>query len=173
MRRAGHLLFALVLALTPFSQAEGQTASEYAVKAAYLVKFVPFIGWPESVFAGPNSPITICLLGGDPFGSALDKAAAGGGGGRPIAIRRLATIDPVDGCHMLFVADPNVLVGELRDRPVVTVTDSNVDGGTIRFVVQDNHVRFDIDDSDAQAGGLRISSKLLELARKVIRRSGP
>src|ERR1700756_4784994 len=45
---------------------------EYAVKAAYLYKFTPFVEWPASAFAGPGSPFNVCVLGDDPFGPALD-----------------------------------------------------------------------------------------------------
>jgi YfiR/HmsC-like len=51
------------------------------------------------------------------------------------------------------------------------VTDSTLQAhGIISFVMQDNHVRFDIDDAGAETSGLRISSKLLELAHNVSRR---
>lgn len=174
MRRAGHFLFGLVLAMAPFTRAHGQTSLEYAVKAAYLTKFVPFIGWPDAAFAGPNAPVTICLLGGDPFGAAIDKAAAANGGGRPIAIRRLGPVDAVDGCQMVFVADPGFVPDRLQGRPVVTVTDSTLPAsGMINFVVVDNHVRFDIDAAAAERSGIRISSKLLELAHRVVRRPAP
>ena len=174
MRRAGHILFGLALASAPFAPAQGQTSLEYAVKAAYLTKFAPFIEWHDASYAAPNSPVVNCILGGDPFGSALDRAARAGGGGRPIAIRRLAPGDAADGCHMVFVADPTVVIDGLRSRPVVTVTDSGMqEHGIISFVVLDNHVRFDIDAAAAERDGIRISSKLLELAHNVTRRSGP
>ena len=62
----------------------------------------------------------------------------------------------------------------MRGKPVVTVTDSGLPGrGLISFVMQDNHVRFDIDAAAAEKNGIRISSKLLDLARTVTRRSRP
>jgi hypothetical protein len=59
-------------------------------------------------------------------------------------------------------------VDAFKDRPVVTVTDSGISAhGIINFVVVDNHVRFDIDEAAADAIGIKISSKLLELAHAV------
>ncbi|HEX2758963.1 MAG TPA: YfiR family protein, partial [Rhizomicrobium sp.] len=103
-----------------------------------------------------------------------DRAARASGSGRPIAVRRLAAADAAEGCHMVFVANPNVAMERLRGRPVVTVTDSGMpERGIISFVMLDNHVRFDIDAAAAESNGIRISSKLLELAHSVTRRSGP
>jgi hypothetical protein len=158
-----------ILACSP---AGAESSLEYAVKAAYLIKFVPFIEWPEGVFASATAPITLCILGNDPFGATLDKAAANGAGGRPIAIRRIAAVEAAAGCQIIYSGDPLAEpLGTLRDKPVVTVTESGITaGGVISFVVLDNHVRFDIDDAAAAQGGVRISSKLLELAHVVNRR---
>jgi hypothetical protein len=175
--RFSRILAGWVLTLTALGiamPAQGQESLEYAVKAAYLTKFAPFIEWPDGVFANPGAPVTICILGNDPFGATLDKAAASGGGGRPITIRRLASNDPAEGCQIVFSGDADANLDGLRGKPVVTVTDSTVPGhGIISFVMPDNHVRFDIDDAGAEASGLRISSKLLELAHSVSRRNHP
>ena len=57
---------------------------------------------------------------------------------------------------------------------MVTVTDSGLKArGVISFVIEDNHVRFDIDDAAAAQGGLMISSKLLGLAHAVKQRGQP
>ncbi len=172
MRR---LLAMLLLAGVP---ARADTALEYAVKAAYLPKFIPFITWPESAFSSPTAPVTICVLGEDPFGSRLDQAANGiKVGERSIAVRRLSAPDPEAGCQLLFLAGNSALVEGLdamKGRPVITVTDSGLKAhGIITFVIADNHVRFDIDDAMAAQGGLSISSKLLGLARAVRQRGTP
>ena len=90
--------------------AAGDASLEYAVKAAYLPKFVPFINWPEAAFASPAAPVNICVLGADPFGGKLDQeAAALKAGERPVAVRHLAEPDPQASCQMLFLgagADP-------------------------------------------------------------------
>jgi hypothetical protein len=156
-------------------RAWAQASLEYQVKAAYLTKFIPFIDWPEGTFASPGAPVTICVLGADPFGATLDKAAAtAGGAGRPLTVRRVAIADSMDGCQIVFTSEiQSDILEALRDKPVVTVTDSSVAAkGIISFVVLDGHVRFDIDNAAAEKNGIRISSKLLELAHSVTRRGG-
>lgn len=151
---------------------------EYAVKAAYLTKFIPFIQWPDTAFTSPTAPVTICLLGGDPFGASLDKAAGGAKPvDRPITVRHMDQPDPAAPCQLLFIGsgDPATIASALdamKGRAVVTVTDMDAaPRGMISFVVSGNRVRFDIDDSQAAQSGLSISSKLLSLARSVKQRS--
>lgn len=169
------LLSVLVIAAAlaaPVAQA--QPSLEYAVKAAYLAKFAPFIDWPEGAFAAPNAPLTICILGPDPFGGELDKALAGQkDGDHPLALRRMPAPESASACHILFIDDAAQAEQALQDmktRPVLTVTDSRLRAhGVISFVVIDNHVRFDIDKEAADNVGLSISSKLLSLAHAVHR----
>jgi hypothetical protein len=154
--------------------ASADISLEYAIRAAYLAKFVPFIDWPDSAFATPGTPITICLLGGDPFGAALDRAAASVTGGRPLQVRRLASPELASACQILYLANDEAaasLPAGLGDRPVLTVSEAG-GAGMIAFVVDGNHVRFDIDNDAAQHSGIHISSKLLSLAHLVRHKAG-
>jgi YfiR/HmsC-like len=173
------------LALLPLATLplRAQTQAEYNVKAIYLTKFAPFIEWPDQTFASSSAPITICVVGEDPFGGVLDKAAAASTGGRGLTVRRIVTTDTSDlaalsRCQIAYVNDPVTgldVIDALKAMPVVTVTDSGMRvRGVISFVMQDNHVRFDIDDALAEKNGIHFSSKLLELARTVTRKGeGP
>jgi hypothetical protein len=155
-------------------------AASAAVNAAYLAKFIPFITWPDSAFSSPAAPVTICVLGEDPFGGNLEKAAGATRlAERAIAVRHLAGPDPEASCQILFIGavETTMIDGTLdamKGRPVVTVTDSAIKArGVIAFVVVGNHVRFDIDDALATQGGLAVSSKLLGLARMVRQQGQP
>lgn len=173
----------LVLGLSGLLLATGARADvslEYAVKAAYLPKFVPFITWPDAAFANPAAPVTICVLGSDPFGGKLEQAVGGlKSGERSITVRHLAASDATLSCQVIFVgnADAGAAEGTLdavKGKPVVTVTDSGLKSrGMISFLIEANHVRFDIDDAAAAQGGLVISSKLLGLAHAVKQRNQP
>lgn len=151
--------------------ASADAALEYAVKAAYLTKFIPFITWPDT------PTFSICVLGDDPFGAKLTQAASGiRGEDRVVNVRHVTAPDP--GCQIEFLGvneeGAESAIEALYGKPVVTVTDSGVKAhGVISFVIVDNHVRFDIDDAAAAQGGLHISSKLLELARTVTQRGKP
>jgi hypothetical protein len=180
MRRwCAAFLAGVFLAILPREPAGAQTSLEYAVKAAYLVKFAPFITWPQSVFASSTAPLTICVEGADPFGADLDRAAQGQrDGDHPLVIRRIGASDPPAPCQILFAGGaPDMVTSEIerrRTRPVLTVTDSGAaPGGIVSFVVIGDHVRFDIDEARANAVGIQISSKLLGLAHAVKRSGRP
>lgn len=157
--------------------AEAQTSLEYAVKAAYLVKFTPFIDWPENAFPSPGAPLNVCVIGPDPFGPLLDRAAAEQkhDGEHAIRIRRMQAPEP--GCQMAFLSDAEdqaANLAALEGKPVVTVTDAaKGQEGIINFELVGNHVRFDIDQAQAEAAGIKISSKLLAIAYAVKKGASP
>jgi hypothetical protein len=162
-----------VLAVPAAAHAEAGSI-EYAVKAAYLYKFAPFVQWPPAAFASPSSPFHLCILGRDPFGASLDRAVNGQRvDDRPVMVRRLQRVDAASGCHILYLgASSSQTAAEalraVRGLPILTVADNGrADGAIIRFVVRDNRVRFDIDTEAAGANRVTISSKLLALATSV------
>jgi hypothetical protein len=75
------------------------------------------------------------------------------------------------GCDVLFVpagvpAAP--LLHDARTRPILTVGESETflrAGGIVNFFMDDGKVRFEINQDAASRAQLRISSRLLRLAR--------
>jgi hypothetical protein len=176
--RSAGLFTAAVFGLLVLSTAPAAPADtlEYAVKGNYLYKFGPFVQWPDAAHQAPDSPVVVCIVGRDPFGQELDQAIAGQRiGMRPIVIRRQQAVARNSGCHIMFLGgSPAQSIAEaaavVRGTPVLTVTDAmanNRTPGIIEFVVENNRVRFNIDDQAAAENGLVISSQLLSLARNV------
>lgn len=149
------------------SPAAAQTTLEYQVKAAYLVRFTAFAEWPADAFAGPAAPMILCVYGRDRFGGTLEQAALGqSANGRPIRVRRV-TADPA-GCHILYVG-LDASVPEEALPGVLVVTDAAVGPrrGAVHFALNEERVRFHIDLASARAAGVRLSSRLLNLALSV------
>lgn len=174
LRRAALIgTFAVAALLLPGSGAAAlQAGLEYPVKANYLVRFAAFVDWPPTAFATAQSPMVICVVGRDPFGSVLDRAAAAQTAhGRPLAIRRPATRAAAAGCHIIYlgrgggelIAPRETLPGSL----VVTDAASGPARGAVHFAISDDRVRFHINNRSAQRSGLSISSRLLNLALTV------
>jgi len=178
MRLAG-LAVAVIAAMGLMAFAPGASDSsmlEYQVKAAYLSKFGIFIDWPKTTFDTPQSPVVLCLVGADPFGDTLDKIVQGQHiGNRPVVIRRLKAVARDSGCTILYAGGSDEqsvdqALAAVNGLGVLTVTDSVPDShapGIVEFVVQDNRVRFNIDDQAAAKNGITISSHLLSLALNV------
>ena len=149
---------------------------EYEVKAAFLFNFAKFVEWPQSAFADANSPLIIGVLGDDPFGDVLERTVAGKlVQGRPLRVQRWKRLVEMRYCHILFVSPSER--GELpeileRFQAAAVLTVSEEDGfdelgGMIHFLLQENKVRFAINNRAAKAAGLKISSRLLMLAVSV------
>ena len=166
----GALTAAMVFAAAPaFAQ-----ASEQAVKAAFIPKFMRYIEFPSGAQPSAGQPYYLCIIGRDPFGPLIDRAAASEViDGHPVAIRRFANVDSeaVAGCHIAFVAGAtDAATGQMLEglnrHPVLTITDARVGRGRgmIHFAVVDGRVRFSIDQGVAAGRGITISSRLLALA---------
>jgi hypothetical protein len=155
-----------------------QTGSEFEVKAAFLYKFASFVEWPHDM---PNLPISICVVGQDPFGGALDRVVKGKTiNGREFVIRRLKSGDAESECHILFVSGSErkrvrIELGRVQGAPVLTVGDMPdfcQNGGAINFGVSDNRIQLEINPNAAERVGLQLSSRLLSLA-KIVREPPP
>jgi hypothetical protein len=158
----------------PCSCQAADAALEYQVKAAFLLNFTKFIEWPAAAFVAPDSPIAICILGDDPFGSALDQIAAGEiVNGRKVVTQRIKHASPPKTCAVLFVSRSEKDVSKLLPGlgpGVLTVGEGDSflrDGGMIAFVVENRRVRFEINQTAAENAGIKVSSRLLNVAKAV------
>lgn len=146
------------------------TPTERSVKAAYLFKLPPFVDWPPNVFASPDDPFRLCVVGEDPFGGSLDEAGQGQSAGHhPITIIRLKTVTPDDHCQLMYISGEASFVSQglatVDGKPVLTVTDvQSGEKGIVTFVTVDNHVHLEIDQEAALRNHLNVSSKLLDIA---------
>jgi len=150
-------------------------AGEYQVKAAFLYNLIKFTDWPTNAFAAAESPIVIGILGEDPFGQTIDDLVRGEVVGvRPLIIKRLGTDGDLSGCHVLFVSrlekDRASLLNRVKGLSILTVSDATEfaeQGGMVTLVLASKTVRLEINQTVAEEAGLRISAKLLKLARLV------
>src|SRR5437867_3518964 len=78
---------------------------EYQLKAAFLYNFAKFTSWPAEAFSSPKAPLTIGVLGTDPFGAVLKNTVQGKTvNNRPILLRYLDRDESPKGCHILFIS---------------------------------------------------------------------
>jgi hypothetical protein len=179
---ASAVLSAMILcAGTSLSHAQvndgGMINREYAIKAAYLYQFGYYTEWPAEAFTNDQSPFVIGVLGADPFGTALDDIAREKKiAGRPIVIKRFTSLEDYKPCHILYMASSAVPEGKLsaiqkeQKFPVLIVGETPgfaEQGGAINLFVEQNRVRFEINVAVAKREQLKISSKLLSLAKIV------
>jgi hypothetical protein len=156
----------------------GSVALEYEVKAAFLFRFAQFVEWPADTFKGAGAPFTYCTIGDDPFRGALERTLNGKTiGQRPLRVEHLNGAGRVEECQVLFVGGSGErkhveeMLAGTGTLPILTVGEGDrfaENGGTIGFCTEDNKIRFEVNLDAAGKAGLKISAKLLALAKTVL-----
>ena len=162
----------LLLTLTPARAAP----SEYELQAAFIYQIARFVEWPSTGMpVNTGEPLRLCVLGSNPFGAALGSIR-----GKPVNERRMevSLLDMDAGiseCAILFIAAPaekhlERIAALSRGAGVLTIGDTQGFAGRgvmVNFFQQDGKIRFEVNLDATRHGGLKISSKLLSLARIV------
>jgi hypothetical protein len=168
----------VIVALFAFvaGTAFGQDAdAAFQIKAAFVQKFATYVSGPG--FEGANGALVFGVAGSAPVYEFLTQlTSAQADGSRPVEVRRVATVDDLNGVNVLFVGD-----GAAADAPallqrgvagsMLTITDvagPQPPNSMIHFFIADDRVRFDIALAPTEAAGLRLSSRLLQVARQVM-----
>jgi hypothetical protein len=165
----------------PSMAAPAQEANEQLLKVAFIYNFAKFTTWPDSVFADPKAPITFCVVGKHEFGTAFDSVQGKSVGGRTVIVKYLSSYRNKDECQVVYVAPSEKsrlpkIVSTSKEIHALTVSD--IDGfgescGIIQMVRgSDDRIGFEINVKAAAESGLKLSSKLLSLAKRQVECSG-
>jgi hypothetical protein len=180
MGRKGHILkwvlvvVALVVSATAKNLlAEERNFSEYEVKAGFVYNFVKFVDWPEKSSPPGRSTMTLCVIGKDPFGSAVEEIRGKTVRGRRLEVRHIYSLRDLRECQALFIASSERerlprIVESAKEANVLTIADSagfGQQGVIINLLVEDKKVKFEINVEKARQARLVVSSKLLKLAQ--------
>lgn len=170
------LALAALLAAWPVA-AQTDRAAEIQIKAAFLYKFGGFVEWPAGAFARPDAAFMIGVIGADALAAELEQVIAGRTvQGRAVSVRKLRRGESLFGLHVLFVGQQEAsrlveILASAKSQPLLVVTEFDnalSQGSMINFVAVDDKVRFDVALPPAERGQLRISARLLAVARKVV-----
>lgn len=160
----------------PLAWPQSESPSEYLVKAAFLYNFAKFVEWPPDAFPDPTSPFIFGIVGDDPFDDELNAMISEKSlSGRRFVVRRFHRGEDLRHCHVLFISASEkkflkLILESVRGSSVLTVADADGfarQGGMIGFVLQESRVRLEVNPQVAGRSRLKISSKLLALARIV------
>lgn len=169
-------LLSVLLPTTPCTAHDRHSASEQAIKAAFIYNFTKFVSWPSQSFPSSTGSFTICVAGEPAMLSTLSETVRGKqAGGRAIEIVPLRDPKDASACQILFVSrhipeTQNRLLTAAKGKPVLTVgeeKDFTRRGGIINFYIANDRVQFEINTDNVRRSGLDISSRLLSLARIV------
>ncbi len=191
MRTKAYSLIIITLALfaaliVPQARADSTSSREYRVKAAFLYNFINFVDWPKDKLSKENNSISIGIIGKDPFGNAFEPIKNKQVKGKKVVIKRLdgykelkdsgEQIKSIRLCHLLYICPSEKekvreIIDLIKDHNVLTVGDTKYfleTGGIINFLLEDNKVCFEVNKTAAERAELKIRSKLLRLAKRVI-----
>ncbi len=163
--------------LTP-PNAVGATQAEqpYRVKVAFLFNFASLVKWPDESFNDSESPFVICHFGGSQTRALFDTAYSGRMVERhPIEVRHPSRVGDVPGCHLIMITaerskQAGGFISAVAGKSILTIGETAgfaLSGGVIGFYNDGSKIRFEVNLSTAKNANLRISSRLLQLARLV------
>ena len=170
------LLATMLCLLGATASAQTRSADENQVKAAFLLNFGKFVEWPATAFADPTGLFRICVSGATDVANALGVLTIGQKlNGRAISVMLIDHHQPLKQCHMLFIGNVPVkerksLLAEAKGTNAFTVAEEKDlvdDGSMLNLVNTDNRLSFEINQQLAEEAGLKISSRLLSLAKVV------
>jgi hypothetical protein len=180
-RRSGRIsLFVTVCCLfsstSPKALSANGESAEYSIKLAFLYNFSKFVEWPVNAYRSASAPMAICIVGRDPFSPDVEgELGTRTVGTHPVKVLSLKTTDKLTVCHMAFIpvtekAQADKIVKGLKGSSTLTIGETEgfaVLGGIINLTVDGNRVHFEVNQLAAERAGLKISSKLLSLAKIV------
>ncbi len=164
----------LAWAMAPASEAQARRPmdmQEDRMKAAFLYNLTKFVHWPAS--NDKTGPLTMCVFRDDAFGFVLRQTVHGKSvQGQVLAVRILLVADESRGCQMLFISAAEAqhtgeLLAAASGGAVLTIGETVPflsEGGLVRFFIEANRLRVQVNVEGAQQAGLKLSSQLLGIA---------
>jgi len=146
---------------------------EYVLKAGFLFNFAKYVEWPAGAFEKPDSPISIGIVGADPFGEDLDRALRNKTvKDRGFSIHRYPESRDIQPCHILFVPrTENGRLAEILKKvdswAILTVGEDEgfiKGGGVVNILIDKEKPKLEVNPDAAEKAHLTINSKLLKVS---------
>lgn len=175
-------LLVLCLSFGAFSDAsrlfaQDSVTAEYLAKANYIANFPNFVEWPSDPSRPGKFTFLVCVFGDYPFGTSLAESMRGATvDGRRTEVRWVRKPQELSSCQILFVSHSErkryaQTLDVVRDLTVLTIgetPDFLEAGGILTFTFRDGKILFDVNLDAANKSHLKLSSRLLALARYVL-----
>ena len=167
----GRLTLLLALVLAPAAGLFPLQFTEDRIKGAFLLHFPSFITWPDDP---PGAAFTIGVMGDPDLIDVLDRALPTDQiRERPLFFRSVSGPGDAVRCQLVYISgrEARLLDATLKavdGLPILTVSDAPDflrRGGMIRMFLDGTHLRFAINTRAMERAHLRVSSRLLALAR--------
>jgi hypothetical protein len=193
----GAATLALLASALVLAQADIDPETYAKVKAGMVLNFARYTEWPDTSFEEAQSPLVITVLGHDPMAIELEEMIQDVlVHDRPVEVRQLEhwsnelrtgefDQDLIDRfhrrlleSHVLYIASEerdhlDDVREAVEDHAILSVSDLRGfarEGGMLGLAVRGGRVAFDANPDEIAGTNLKVSSKLLRLARIVTTR---
>jgi hypothetical protein len=169
-------LFVAVWLIYAGIPATAQVPENSTVTAALALNFARFTEWPGDVFESGGTSVRLCVLGDNVTQEAFSQIDTKQVGSRTLSVIHLARIKNSEQCHILYISALDrgsviQLLAELRGKPVLTIGSEEKhfleDGGMVLLKLVEGKMNIEINLNAANSSGLKISSRVLQLAKIV------
>ena len=152
-----------------------QSLAAPQLKGAYLFNFIQFIEWPADAVPSGDS-LTLCIVNDEPVANAVDNTIKGRTvDGHSLDVRRLKVGERLPTCHLLYLGGANLkeslaAVEAIKGVFVLTVSDATRfadTGGMVELFVEGGRMKFAVNTDAMQRARIRLSSRVLGLAKIV------
>jgi hypothetical protein len=153
------------------------TPSQAEIRAAFVFNFAKFTEWPVQAYTDAGSPLTTCFLDADDVRAAFQSISKGKAlNGRFLEDRAVKSAADMRNCQVLYVDSSRspVVIDILKSArqhdalAIGTSEDFLACGGMLRLQIENNRMRFDVNVGAVGRTKIKLSSKLLALARNVV-----
>jgi len=165
----------LVLLVNLISYSAFSQSSEYLIKAAFIERFTRFIKWPEeSIVSDTNNTFVLAVIDKNPFDEKLEEIFKGKEiRHKKVEILFISELSDISKCNLLFISKSEKnrisdIITQTEDTPILTIADSKgfaEMGILINMYIYNDEIRFEINETEAQDSGLRLSYLLLDAAK--------
>ena len=155
-----------------FSSSQAWCITKYDIEAAFIYKFLQYIDWPQL----DRKNLYICFIGGKQIEISMNSLENKNYKNRKIKVKKISKIEQSDSCNILYIDNKRHDFEKLKNvstsKDLLTIGNEKgflESGGIINFVEINNKVGFEVNYHSAKLSRIKISSKLLRLASRVIK----
>jgi hypothetical protein len=169
MTLKNHILFlgAIIILMggNPIAAQENAGGKEYALKAAFLYRFIDYVNWKDY---SKNQTFKIAILEESPITASLLDIPKN----KKIDIKKYKNLNEISFCNILFVPynctiPIETILSKFSGKPVLIVTERNgygKKGAHMNFIIVENKLKFEVNLKAINKSGIGISSFLLQHA---------
>ena len=167
MKKASVVLIGIILMMTSIQSAWAQKEKYHSM---FIYNFSKYVKWPDAQNSGK---FVIGVLGNSAIQKDLKAMAATKQvNGMAIEVKQFSSAEEAGNCHILYVsasesAKLNQVLSYMESKAVLVVTNNPglaEKGASINFVEVEGKIKFELNQKNAEAQGLKVAGSLASLA---------